>query len=201
MTPYRRLTTAVAQRLFRARVLDRTFTVVSNNCWGAHLYPRLGVEYRTPFVGLFLYPDCYLRLLGRLRWYLGQSLEFRPRSRYPDVPAGPAYPVGCLGGDVEVHFLHYRSADDRLFVKFCDRSGCTPEHLAAFDRLPFRNKVCFVSVPAPGVRSAVLVPPDATGTVPDGGRLTHVSLAYFDAAGWLRGGSTRPFRWAALRAA
>ena len=33
-------------------VRDRPFTIVSNNCWGAELYPLLGRPYETPFVRL-----------------------------------------------------------------------------------------------------------------------------------------------------
>jgi uncharacterized protein (DUF1919 family) len=55
------------RQLLRMRVHDPEFTIVSNNCWGAHIYQNLGEPYRTPFVGLFLAPECYLRLLKRLR--------------------------------------------------------------------------------------------------------------------------------------
>ncbi len=56
---------ALRRRVLRSLVHDRELTIVSNNCWGAHVCQRLGIPYRTSFVGLFLTPDDYLRLLRR----------------------------------------------------------------------------------------------------------------------------------------
>ena len=38
--------------LFRVRTRQRDFTIISNHCWGADLYPMLGLPYLTPFVAL-----------------------------------------------------------------------------------------------------------------------------------------------------
>lgn len=212
-----RAAAAVRRRVLRARLAGQDFTIVSNNCWGAHVYQQLGRPYQTPFVGLFLAPACYLALVPRLRWYLARPLRFVPRSRHECVNAfrdgrPHRYPIGLLGDDVELQFLHYgteaeaaatwvrRAArvtpdDARLFFKFCDRDGCTPEQLAAFDAAPVAHKVCFVSRPAPGLGCAVHVPGAAGGQVPDGLQLSRVSPAYFDAAGWVAGTGTRPGWW------
>ena len=211
-----RLNDTIRRRLFRARVRNRDFTIVTNNCWGAHIYQGLGEPFRTPFIGLFLAPECYLRLLERLRWYLEQPLEFVGASRHEYVnrfrrEKGTSYPIGVLGGDVELQFLHYASEDeardkwsrrvarvppddDRIFVKFCDRDGCTPEQIAAFDRLPWRHKVCFVSRPMPELESTVWIPESDGPTVPDGLQLSRISPRYFDAAGWINGQGGRS-RW------
>ena len=172
------------------------------------------MQYRTPFVGLFLAPDCYLRLLSNLRGYLGRPLNFLSQSRHEYVNEFRernrlTYPIGFLEDEIEVQFLHYASphvatdkwfrriermvaSDERLFVKFCDRDGCTQEQLAAFDQLPYQHKVCFVSKPAPDLQSAVCIPSSDDGCVPDGLRLSRISPRYFDAAGWINGnGGTR----------
>ena len=53
----------VYNALLRSKVGKRCFTLISNNCWGAHIYQDLGIAYETPFVGPFLDPDSYLNLL------------------------------------------------------------------------------------------------------------------------------------------
>lgn len=200
----RRVRLALETALLRLRV-PRAFTIISNNCWGAHVYQRLGIPYQTPFVGLFVPPDDYLRMLGDLRSYLAQPLGFIPTSHHAYTAAfrvDHAYPIGVLG-DVEIHFLHYADEaearatwerrvqrvtpdDRRIFVKFCERDA-TADHLRAFDSLPLPHRVCFVSETAPPLRSAVVIP----GGVPDGYQLSKVSPRVFDAASWLRGSARR----------
>jgi uncharacterized protein (DUF1919 family) len=218
MRPVSAVHDAISRRVLRSLIQDREFTIVSNNCWGAHVYQRLGISYRTPFVGLFLMPEDYLRLLQRLRWYLGQPLTFQQRSRHASITAlreriGRQYPIGCLD-EVEIQFLHYESnqeaaqkwgrrvarvvdRDERIFVKFCDREGCTDEQLSAFDRLPYTNKVCFVAKPAGHLQSAVWIPESTGDSVPDGLRLASLSPRYFDAVAWINGHVTSS-RWPRL---
>jgi uncharacterized protein (DUF1919 family) len=201
----------------RARIQKRDFTIVSNNCWGAHVYQLLGKPYTTPFVGVFVPPDCYIRLISRLRWYLAQPMRFVDSSTYDYVNAFRAqqaldYPIGCLGEDVEIQFLHYSSEEDatekwnrrvqrittddsRLFFKFCDRDGCSSTQIAAFNALPLTNKVCFVSKPYPDLECAVCIPSCGDGQVPDGLQLSRISPKHFDTAGWICGSSTKPRWW------
>lgn len=142
----------------RLRLSGKSFALVSNNCWGYELYGVLGREYNTPFVGLFVPPDSYVRLLENFDDCLHAKLEFSD----PQAAAVAArYPVGQLGAGVEIHFLHYASADEArakwerrtarlrvaraagvpLYLKLCDRDGCTSAHLARFHALPFGSKV------------------------------------------------------------
>jgi uncharacterized protein (DUF1919 family) len=204
----------------RARLLwtlagDRPFTIVSNNCWGAHVYQALGAPYAPPFVGLFIPPESYLNLLGDFARLMRAGLEFTPTSRSSSVNAwraaeGLRYPIGLLGGEVEIDFQHYpdeaaareawrrRSArmvsdPGRLFFKFDDREGATAAHIDAFCALGLPNKVCFTARPGPA--PTVVVPP-APGEdhVPDGVALAAVSRGYFNTLRWI---STLP-RWAPL---
>jgi uncharacterized protein (DUF1919 family) len=211
----------VTRQVLRSQVRTRDFTIISNNCWGAHIYQKLGIEYQTPFIGLFLTPDAYLLLLSRLRWYLNSELTFCDTSRYEHIndfrdKMSAPYPIGYLGGAVEIHFLHYASEleaaekwsrrvkrvsqdDSQLFVKFCDRDGCTYDQLMQFDRLPLQNKVCFSSKPLPTMRSAIWIPDSEGNSVPDGAKLSALSPKYFDAAAWINGTNGHPRWWAAPR--
>ena len=212
----------VKNPLLRARLKERDFTIVSNNCWGSHIYQHLGEQYRTPFIGLYVDPECYVRLVNRTRWYLAQDVTFIDESRHDRVNLFRAkqrhrFPIGLIGGDVELQFLHYESPqealdkwsrraarvsqdDQRFFYKFCDRDASL-EHLTAFDAAPVAHKVCFVADPSVKLQSAVYIPGSRDGQVPDGKKLSRISPRYFDAAAWINSGDGRPHWWRPLRCA
>ena len=109
--------------LLRCFVGDTNFTIVSNNCWGAHIYQALRMEYRTPFVGLFIPPKSYLDLLRRFDYFIRSDLTFTNESRVASVNRwrereGLSYPIGLLDGQVEVHFQHYTGAEDQARSKW-----------------------------------------------------------------------------------
>lgn len=154
----------VSQAVDRGRLGRARFCLIADDCWGADVYEHLNRSYNTPFVGLFVKAEHYLRLLGDLESYLAQPLGFRDElGESGDV----RYPVGVLGGDVEIDFLHYPSQEDaatawsrrvarvdldRLAVKF--KAPPQPpggEQIERFLGLPFERKVAFSIAPAPGV--------------------------------------------------
>ena len=193
-------------RLCRWRIRDRRFTIISNNCWGAALYSEMGLAYATPFVGLFILPECYLAMLNDLRGHLKMPLRFVSRTKYEFVAANrerksDRYPIALLG-DAELHFLHYASEQeakakwerrldrvhwDRLFVKFCDYQRPTVEQFHAFDGLDFEHKVCFAGNAVDGLQTAIHVP-DVTGDghVSNGLVLYRMCKAVFDIPDWLK---------------
>lgn len=189
------------------------FSIVSNNCWGAHVYQQLGLPYSTPFVGLFLRPACYLTLLGDFDRIVHGELKFVDESRYPDINAKRAtashgkHPIAILADVVEVNFLHEKTEADardkwqrrvarmpadpsRRFYKFCDFDRPSESQLRAFDALPLPHKVMFVAKPI-DAKSAIVVPSNED-RVPDGMALQTACLPYFDHAAWLAGRDPRP---------
>ena len=105
----------LATKLHRIGLKNRNFTIVSNNCWGGYVYQEFGLRYNTPFIGLFIYAEDYIKLLKNFRYYMNQELKFIDisKSKYiRDVKSRKDrrddYPVGILE-DIELHFLHYNS--------------------------------------------------------------------------------------------
>jgi uncharacterized protein (DUF1919 family) len=45
------------------------FVIIANNCFGGQVYKSFGLPYNTPFVGMFLYGPCYLKLLQNFKRY------------------------------------------------------------------------------------------------------------------------------------
>jgi uncharacterized protein (DUF1919 family) len=204
---------ALAVPALRALVGDLDFTIVSNNCWGAHIYQALDLEYATPFVGLFIPPDSYLALLRRFDELMEADLIFTAKSRSASVNAwrdgaGLTYPIALLGGEVEVNFQHYASPEEardkwrrraarmtrdpaRLFFKFDDREGATAAQIAEFEGLPLANKVCFTASAheVPTVRAPA---EEGQPWVIDGLSLAGVSRRYFNTLRWI---SSHPRWW------
>jgi uncharacterized protein (DUF1919 family) len=105
----------LAARLLQKRVPHRNFSIISNDCWGGMACEELAMPYQSPFVGLFLVPQDYVRMLARLQPALEAPLEFKISSRHGFLnewreQTNRFYPIGMLPDEVEIHFLHYASA-------------------------------------------------------------------------------------------
>ena len=226
-------------RSLRREVVARDFSIICNNCWAGRIYQLMDLPYTTPFTGLYLFADDYIKLLSKLRENLALPLRFVTVSRHPaaanpaaanpacrippatsissgaspTTPAGsnppipysigsnPSYPIGVLGDDIEIHFLHYHSEQearekwerrverinwDRLFISFSERDLCTPQHIAQFDALEFPRKVCFTANEYPDLSSTVwLKNYKGQGEVGDLYRDYKVVMKQFDIARWL----------------
>ncbi len=150
---------------YRCKQLKRTdFTIISNNCWGGHVYRRYGLPYLSPTVGLYFFTDEYMKFIANLAENLNSDLRFISwtESRYKSLileKKQESVPIGLLGGDIEIMFLHYQSAQeaydkwnrrcqrvnlDNLIIKISQMNLCTIDHLMAFDRLDYKRKVAFV---------------------------------------------------------
>ncbi len=148
----------------RARLANPNPTVFASNCNGGVMTHDLGLQFRSPTVNLYIRPKEYVRFLDNLQHYLYEA-QFVPGG-------GTDYPVGILD-DIRVDFVHYQSFDeavakwnsrleridfDNAFYVMTERDGCTHDDLVAFDELPYRNKVVFVSKPMPDITSAFYDP-------------------------------------------
>jgi uncharacterized protein (DUF1919 family) len=138
----------------KVRLRSHEFVIISNNCWGFECYKTLNREYNTPFVGLFLYPVDYLKLLRRFDQIGNEPLRFQNFSAHHDMQ--PNYPIGIIFENLEIHFLHYSNeaeARDKwtrrlqrmkqsiahgaeILFKMCDRDGCTSSDLETYHNLP-----------------------------------------------------------------
>lgn len=165
ITTAKRLASKVLTYPRRLRLKETDFSIISNNCWGGYMSQYFGMEYRSPFIGLFLFAPDYIELLQNLEDNLKLELKFidPSQSKYSEqlLQFGTLgkYPVAKLG-EAELHFLHYQDQKeasekwyrrtlrinfDKLIIKFCDRDLATPELIKAFCELPYRRKVCLTA--------------------------------------------------------
>lgn len=197
----------ILKRIYRYRLRDKSFVIISNNCWGAEIYRTLNRQYNTPFVGLFLFGPCYIKLIENFDVYLSQNLLFKDKSIYFDKK--PTYPVGCLN-DIEIHFMHYKNEQeavekwqrrlermkkevdkDNYYYKICDRDGATKDIVDRFLRLPLKNKISF-GIENNNSSDHILIKNKGNNKeVPDGATLYQISYKYVDILGWIISGKKR----------
>lgn len=159
----------------------------------------LHMRYNSPTLGLyFMYPD-YIEFLSRLEYYLTEArITFAEHSKYALGDERRAawthwYPIGLLGGNVEIHFLHYHSAEEaatkwyrraarvnfnKLLIIGMDQNLCTPQDMEAFNRLSFRNKLFFSSRNVQGESILFMKEFSACGQVGDPYKKGHIFYRY-----------------------
>lgn len=142
-----------------ALLKDTDMVIISNNCWGGALYQWLERPYNSPFIGLGIKGDCYIKIVSNLDHYMSQPLTFKTESKYPDRKI--TYPLGIIE-DVEIHFTHYKTEKeaiekwnrrtsrvleennrDNFFFKICDSWDVDKEMMEKFHQLPHKNKISF----------------------------------------------------------
>lgn len=150
----------------RKKLKTDKFTIISNNCWGGHVYRYFGLNYMSPTVGLYLFSDDYIKFVNNLKHYLTSDISFIPHTdskykRILDKRGGKdaVCPIGRID-DIEIIFLHYSSEEeakekwirrcsrvvwDNIVYKMSEQNECTDALLAEFDKIPEKRKFCFVS--------------------------------------------------------
>ena len=187
---------------------DKNFVIVSDNCWGGSLYQWYKRPYNSPFVGLEIYPDCYLKLLTNFEYYMQQNLRFinLNESKYPKRNLN--YPLGIID-DVEIHFRHFKNEEearvkwerrtqrmlketnrDNYFFKMCSSLSEDDEHILKFHNLPFKNKISFSTnrIKSPNVKYHVCIFERSKINIykiPNGKKLFKLTFLYFDVNKWL----------------
>lgn len=141
---------------------SKEFSIVSDNCWGGFVYQHFGLKYRSPFVGLFIFSDDYIKLISKLEFYMSKNLVFIEHSEsiYAKEIKDTIvyYPIARLV-DIEIHFLHYkdnyeaetkwnkrklRINYDNIIIKMCDRDLFSPSLLQVFSGVD-RKKIFLTS--------------------------------------------------------
>ncbi len=181
----------------------KKIAIISNNCWGTELYNYLNMPYFSPLIGLYIHAPCFLEFISNLKENLQKDITFSSTSKYSTTLK--AYPIGLLGGNIEIHFVHYSTHkeilekwetrknrmlnevdDDRYFFKFCDRDHASPRLFDKFHSLDYKNKISF-SVRHHGHNENIEIKNANERMVIDGKNLFYQSIHHFDLNDWLNG--------------
>lgn len=146
------------------KIVTPDTSIISSNCFAGRIMQDLGMQYNTPTLGLYFFADDYIEFLSNLKFYLTEAkIEFLEQSRHPLGNERRAkwthwYPIGLLGGKVEIQFLHYHTEKEaaekwyrrarrvnfeKLFVIGMEQNLCTIDNIKAFDKLSFEKKIFF----------------------------------------------------------
>ena len=160
-------------------LIDKDTSIISSNCFAGRIMQDLKMQYNSPTLGLYIwYPD-YIEFLSNLKYYLTEAkIEFVEHSKYPlgderRKKWSHWYPVGVLGGKVEIQFLHYHSEEEaaekwyrrasrvnwnKLLIVGMEQNLCSIDDIKAFDALPYANKYFFSSKDLLGLKSNCFIP-------------------------------------------
>lgn len=157
----------IQKKIACCKLKNKSFTIISNNCWAGFIYQKYGLKYLTPTIGLYFIGDDFVKFCSNIEYYLEQTLTFIPweSSRwYSQIKNDRSYPVGKLD-DIEVYFMHYNSEEEayekwerrkkrinrnKIIFKMSQREGCSKKEVEAFMKLPYKNKICFAYDKVPG---------------------------------------------------
>lgn len=138
---------------YRLRLRNDNFTIITNSCIGGIMYHKLGKQFMSPTINLWMEDVDFFRFVRDMDGYLSKTLRF--------VPNDLGYPTAYCG-DVLIHFNHYKTEEDaatkwyerrqrvnkdNLFILCSDRPtngiDITKEDILSLKNVPCRGKVVF----------------------------------------------------------
>lgn len=149
----------------RKQLKNKDFSLIASNCNGGYILHDLNLPFNSPFVNLWIRPKDFIKMLSDFKNYMNKELSFTKEE-------GINYPVGLLGGEIKIYFMHYENEDDakdkwerrkvrinyeNLFILFTDRDGCEYQDIVDYDNLPFSNKIIFTHKPYKQIQSAFYI--------------------------------------------
>lgn len=146
------------------KLKNKDFSILCNNCVGGFISHDLGLKFNSPFVNLWIYPKDFIKFVNNIEFYQKCELKFISEK---DVN----YPVALLD-DIKIFFMHYENEEqakqkwkerskrinfNNLFIILVERDGCTYEDLKAFDKIKYKNKVCFTHKKYDDIKSSFYI--------------------------------------------
>ena len=135
------------------KLLNHVPTIFADNCWGGITSSRLGFEFKSPLVNMYVKNNYYIKFLENPHKYIETPIEFKKMKYAPLV--NKYYPL-CVCDDIELRFNHYENFKeandawekrkkrinwDNLFVVMITEDI---EMATRFCMLPYEKKICFV---------------------------------------------------------
>lgn len=163
----------MVSRHFRRKLKNDNFTILCSNCVGGTLYHRLGKEFLSPTINLFMTNPDFAEFCLHLDWYLTQKICF--------IDTDKPYPVGELRGDgaeiptITIHFNHdsvneeaeakwerrkVRINRDNMYIMLYNTDGITLEQLRQLEQVKCRNRVVLTSTPMPEIAWSYYIKPN-----------------------------------------
>ena len=139
----------------------------------------------SPTIGMYIFAEDYIKLIQDLRRYMATEIKMIPAEQSKHAAELSKrnqmdIPVGVLGGEIEVVFLHYKDPSiakqkwdrrvarmnwDNLIIKFSYMNSCEDSHIHQFEKLKGVKKFAFSGKAFSEYADVYVVPGDANGRV------------------------------------
>ena len=155
-------------RRMRSRLINKDFSIITNDCLGGSLSKDLKLQMRSPTRNFYFNAKDFIKFCKNLDHYLSCIPE-EYNGDYKDE--GSQYLMASLD-DLILFLVHYKSIEqaqvewkrrvlrvnkNNLFFVMNDRNFCTEDDISEFDSLPYQNKVFFSHVPLPQYKSVFYI--------------------------------------------
>lgn len=136
------------QRLRKKAKMSNQVTIISQNCIGGVFYHDMGMQFLSPTINLYFEQPDFVKFVNNLEHYINSQLVMHWEEEYP---------VGVLGGDIRIMFMHYNSCSEakmswekrkhrinygKVLVLCTDRNGFNDEVFEEWKRISY-PKVLF----------------------------------------------------------
>ncbi len=164
---------ALSNAWYRSRLKNDNFTIITDTCIAGVMYHKLGKQFMSPTINLWMHDVDFYRFVHNMDYYLSQPLKF--------VQGIDKTPTAYCG-DILVHFNHYHSDEeanrkwvertmrinkDNLFIICADRpledSIISHENMLSLKEIPCRGKVIFSTRQYDDIDYIVPLPKDPDG--------------------------------------
>ena len=88
---------------YRMRLKNDNFTIITNTCIAGVMYHKLGKQFLSPTINLWMEDPDFYRFARNMDYYFAQPLRF--------VQGIDSTPTAYCG-DVVIHFNHYKSDEE-----------------------------------------------------------------------------------------
>ena len=83
------------------RLKNKEFTLICSNCTGGVLYKWLNLEFKSPFINLYMDNHDFITALENFDEFIDSEIV-------EDFNSGKKYPVGIGIHGERIHFMHYK---------------------------------------------------------------------------------------------
>ena len=164
--------TKLSNAWYRMRLHNDNFTILTNTCIAGVMYHKLGKQFMSPTINLWMHDVDFYQFIQNMDYYLAQPLRF--------VKGEEPFPIAYCG-DIMIYFNHYKTNEeaekkwnerklrinkDNLFIITSDgphNKIVTHEDMLSLKNIPCRGKVIFSIRKYDDIDYIVPLPKDPNG--------------------------------------
>ena len=127
----------------RRRLKNDNFSIICSTCIGGVIYHRLGLQFLSPTINLWINQKDFIKFISNLEFYINKELVFFKHEVYN-------YPVATLANDVTIYFNHAKNEEEarelwnkrrsrinfnNLYIILYERDGITTDDLHSLNTI------------------------------------------------------------------